>query len=109
MVLETLHVSGPSESSDRNRMDEYVGVVQADIHRALKKAGGNKRGEYRIALKLWVAPLSRIVERAELDGSTGDQDRDSTIAEALRGMTLSQQAPPNMPRPIRFMISIHTF
>jgi hypothetical protein len=108
MALETLHVSGAGESADRNRLGEYVGVVQADIQRALKRAGRNGRGDYRVGLKLWVTPSSRIVEKAELDGSTGDQDRDSTIAEAVRGMTLSQQAPPNTPRPIRFMISIHT-
>jgi hypothetical protein len=107
MALETLHVSGAAEAADRNRLGEYLGAVQADIQKALTRVGRNRRGEYRIAVKLWVTSSSRVVERAELDGSTGDRDRDSTIADALRGMTLSQQSPPNMPRPIRFMISIH--
>jgi hypothetical protein len=107
MALETLHVSGAAEAADRSHLGEYLGVVQSDIQKALKKLGRNHRGEYRVAVKLWVTSSSRSVERAEIDGSTGDRDRDSTIAEALRGMTLSQQSPPNMPRPIRFMISIH--
>jgi hypothetical protein len=107
MVLETLHVSGAAEAADRSRLGEYLGAVQSDIQRALKKLGRNRSGEYRVAVRLWVTSSSRVVERAEIDGSTGDRDRDSTIADALRGMILSQQSPPNMPRPIRFMISIH--
>ena len=107
MALETLHVSGAAEAADRSRLGEYLGIVQSDIQKALKKLGRNRRGEYRVAVNLWVTSSSRVVERAEIDGSTGDRDRDSTIADALRGMTLSQQSPPNTPRPIRFMISIH--
>jgi hypothetical protein len=107
MALETLHVSAAAETADRSRLGEYLGIVQSDIQKALKKLGRNRHGEYRVAVKLWVTSSSRVVERAEIDSSTGDRDRDSTIADALRGMTLSQQSPPNTPRPIRFMISIH--
>jgi hypothetical protein len=107
MVLEPLHVNGARDPVDRDRLGEYIVTLQSDIQKSLNKVSRTRRGEYRVAVKVWVASSSRIVERAELDGSTGDQDRDSTIAEALRGMTLSQQAPPNTPRPIRFMISIH--
>jgi len=107
MALETLHVSGTADAVDHGRLGEYLGVVQSDIQKALKRVSRNGRGDYRVAVKLWVTSSSRNVERAELDGSTGDRDRDSTIADALRSMTLSQQSPPNTPRPIRFMISIH--
>ncbi|WP_454629742.1 STN domain-containing protein [Bradyrhizobium cenepequi] len=106
ITLGTLRVRGTGDASDRN-LGEYIGLMQTDIQRALKRSGRNRRGEYRVAIKLWVTPSSRVVDRAELDGSTGDLDRDSSIAEALRGLVLSQQAPPNMPLPIRFMISIH--
>lgn len=108
MALETLHVTGNPDAADHNRLGEYIGTVQSDIQKALKRIGRDRKGEYRFAVKLWVSPSSRNVEKAELDGSTGDRDRDSTISEALRGMTLSQQAPANSPRPIRFMVSIHT-
>ncbi len=105
LVLGTLHVTGTSDSADRNRLGEYVGAVQSDIQKVLKKRL-NGRADYRFAVKLWVTP-SRTIERAELDGSSGDRDRDSAILDTLRGLTLSQQAPPNTPRPIRFMISVH--
>lgn len=107
IALDTLHVGGGGEAVDGKRLGEYIGTVQADIQKALNDAARNRRGEYRATVKLWVSPSSRIVDKVELHGSTGDRDRDSTIVEVLRGMTLSQQAPPNTPRPIRFMISVH--
>lgn len=106
MALDTLRVSGAAEPTDRGRLGEYIGVVQADIQKALKNVGKTRRGDYRVAVKLWIDP-SRTVQRAELDGSSGDRDRDSSIATTLRGLMLSQQAPPNTPQPIRFMIAIH--
>lgn len=104
--LGTLRVTGAPDAVDRNRLGEYVGAVQSDVQKALKQRLSG-RADYRFAVRLWVTP-SRTIERAELEGSSGDHDRDSTIVETLRGLTLSQQAPPNTPRPIRFMISVHT-
>ncbi|MBV8924426.1 MAG: STN domain-containing protein [Bradyrhizobium sp.] len=105
LALGTLRVTAASDSVDRNRLGEYVGAVQSDIQKVLKKRLSS-RADYRFAVKLWVTPL-RTIERAELDTSTGDHDSDSTILDTLRGLTLSQQAPPNTPQPIRFMISVH--
>jgi hypothetical protein len=105
LTLDTLRVTGAAEPIDRNRLGEYIGAVQSDIQKVLKR-NRNGRADYRVAIRLWVTP-SRTIERAELDGSTGDHDRDTTIVDALRGLTLSQQAPANVPRPIRFMISVH--
>lgn len=105
MALETLHVSG-KDTTDRNQLGEYVAAVQSDIQKALKRVNQSRRGEYRIAVRLWVDPASRGIDRAELDGSTGDPVRDASIADMLHMMTLSRQPPPNLPRPIRFMISI---
>ncbi|RJF60729.1 STN domain-containing protein [Rhodopseudomonas palustris] len=107
MALETLHVTG-RDALDRNRADDYVAAVQLDIQKALKRVNQSKRGEYRVAVRLWVDPSSRAIGRAELDGSTGDPARDASIADTLHGMTLSRQAPPDLPRPIRFIISVST-
>lgn len=105
LVLDRLSVSGGAESGDRGQMGEYISVVQADIQNALKKVAKTRRGDYRVAVKLWVDP-SRTIRRAELDGSTGDRDRDGSIAGALQGLVLSQRAPANTPQPIRFMIAV---
>lgn len=105
LSLDRLSVSGRAESGDQDRLGEYIGVVQADIQSALKKVAKTRRGDYRVAVKLWVDP-ARTIQRAELDGSTGDRDRDASIASALQGFVLSQPAPANTPQPIRFMIAI---
>jgi hypothetical protein len=106
MVLQTLRVSGADESANHNRLAEYVGSVQSDIQNALERVGKTRRGEYRVAVKMWI-DSSRVVQRAELEGSTGDRERDSSVVGALRGLLLTRQAPPNTPQPIRFMISMH--
>ncbi len=104
MTLDTLRVSDTA-ASDRRRLDGYISAVQVDIQKALKKVAAAQHGDYRVAIKLWVDP-SRTVERAELEGSTGDRDRDGAITNALRGLVLSQAAPANTPQPMLFMISI---
>lgn len=104
MALDTLHVGG-ADMAERNRLSEYVATIQSDIQKALKQVS-HRRGEYRVAVRLWVDPSSRAINRVELDGSTGDAARDATIADTLHMMTLSRQPPPDLPRPIRFMISI---
>jgi hypothetical protein len=104
ITLDTLRIVASAETVDRSRLGDYLGVVQADIRKAVERAVHWHQGEYRVAVRLWVN--ARTVERAEIDGSTGDHDRDDRIADALRGLTLTQQAPPNTPRPMRFMISL---
>jgi hypothetical protein len=104
MALDTLRVTGTAEP-DSHRFDQYIAAVQTDLEKALKKVVARRRGDYRISVKLWVDP-SRTVERAELQGSTGDRDRDGAIANVLRGLVLSHAAPANTPQPMLFMISI---
>lgn len=107
-TLDTLHVSGPGDNTNRNELGEFIGTVQADIQNALKRFGRNRSGDFRIGVRLWIVPSSRTVEKAELDGSTGDFNRDSRIAEVLRGLTLSQRAPASARSPIHFMVTIQT-
>ena len=107
MALDTLHVMGSTSSDNRDGVDEYIGVVRADLQKALRKVGRVSRGEYRVGIKLWVDP-TRMVQRAELFGSTGDPARDTSIVSAIRGLVLSRPAPANIPQPIKFMIAITT-
>jgi hypothetical protein len=106
LALGTLNVSAGTEG-DRGRLGEYIGVIQSDIQRALKKAGKARAGEYRAEVKLWV-DQSRTIQRAELSRSNGDKERDTQIASVLHGLVLSQLAPTNTPQPLRFMIAIRT-
>jgi hypothetical protein len=106
-ALNTLNVNGGTPAGDRNRMDEYIGTVQADIQRALKRTARGRVSEYRAEVKLWV-DQSRTVQRAELSRSSGNKDRDTIVVSTLQGLVLSQPAPTNTPQPIRFMISIRS-
>jgi hypothetical protein len=105
LALGTLNVSGTSDNGDRNQMGAYIGVVQADIQKALKKAGKARGGDYRAEVKLWI-DQSRTVQRAELSRSNGDKERDMAVTSLLQGLILSQPAPANMQQPVRFMIAI---
>jgi hypothetical protein len=105
LSLDTLRVTSAPQSSENSGLGAYIGIVQGDIQKALKKPAKSHRGDYRVAIKLWVGP-SRTIQRVELDGSTGDPDRDRSIAGTLKDLVLSQEAPINTPRPIRFMIAI---
>jgi len=106
IALNTLTVSGGPQP-DRGRMDEYIGAVQSDIQKALKKTARGRMGDYRAEVKLWV-DQARTVQRAELARSNGNQDRDTIVVSTLRGLVLSHPAPANTPQPIRFMISIRS-
>jgi hypothetical protein len=109
LALSTLTVSGgATDNTDKGRLGAYIGVIQADIQRALKNAAGKTRGsDYRGEAKLWI-DQSRTIQRAELSSSNGEKDRDASLAAVLQGLILSQPAPPNMPQPIRFMIAIRS-
>jgi hypothetical protein len=104
MTLDTLRVNSTPDA-DLHRFDDYIGAVQADIEKALKKVTQTRHGDYRVAVKLWVDP-SRMIQRAELQGTTGDHGRDGAIVNALRGLVLSRAAPANTPQPMLFMLSI---
>jgi hypothetical protein len=105
LALGTLNVNGGTSNPDNSRLGAYIGVIQADIQKALKKAAKTRSGDYRAEVKLWI-DQSKTIQRAELSGSNSGRERDALVASALRGLVLSQAAPANIEQPIRFMISI---
>jgi hypothetical protein len=105
LSLDTLWVSGAVETNT-DHVNEYIGVVQSDIQKALKRAVKTHAGDYRAGIRIWV-DRSRMVQRTELFRSTGDKDRDTLIASALQGLVLSRPTPANTPQPFSFMIAVH--
>jgi hypothetical protein len=108
MALDTLRIHAAAEAPDDDELATYVGVIQGDIQRALKKVARLRDKDYHVGVKLWV-DSDRVVQRAELFRSSGDPTSDVVIASALRGLALSESAPANTPLPIRFMIEIRSF
>ncbi len=107
ITLDTLRVREPIVLPDQGRLGEYVGAIQGDVQRALKRKAGVASGSYSIGVKLWVDP-GRTVQRTELFRSTGDPKRDTEIVAVLQGLLLSQSAPANTPQPVRVLINIRS-
>lgn len=105
LSLGTLRVRATSDGEDIGRLHDYSESVQIDIQKALQKNNRTRGGNYRAVLDLWIDP-SRTVQRTELLRSTGDQERDTAVASALRGLTISRPAPTNTPQPVRVVIVV---
>ena len=107
MALDTLHVTGAAKAPDRDALSDYIGIIQQDIQKALKKAGATREGSYRVGVDLWV-DSSRIIRRTEVFRSTGSQERDVAVGSVLQGMVIRQPAPANTPQPVRVMIVVRS-
>jgi hypothetical protein len=105
LSLGTLRVRPTGAADDVGRLHDYGENLQLDIQKVLQKNAGTRGGNYRAVLDLWIDPL-RTVQRIELVGSTGNQGRDTAVATALRGLSVSRSAPENMPQPVRVVIVV---
>jgi hypothetical protein len=105
LVLDTLHVQ--PEPRDTSRLRDYSKVIENDVEQALKKHPGTKVGNYRVGIRLWI-DQQRTIRRTELFHSSGDDERDATIARILDGLVISQSSPPNTPQPVVLMISVNS-
>src|SRR5262249_28647110 len=107
MSLGTLRVRANNTNDDPGRLSDYRESVQGDVLKALQKSARTSGGSYRLVLDIWIDG-SRTIERTKLHQSTGDPDRDDAVATALRGVTISRQAPANMPQPVRVSIVVQS-
>ncbi len=105
LTLDTLLVRRQRPSSDPSQLRAYTGVIQSDIQHALRKEAKTRSGAYSAGIKLWI-DNPRTVRKTELFRSSGDQERDETIARVLDGMQVSQAPPANTPQPVMVMITV---
>jgi hypothetical protein len=105
LTLDTLVVRRQRPSSDPSLLRAYSGVIQSDIQHALRKEAKTRNGAYSAGIKLWI-DNPRTVRKTELFRSSGDQERDETIARVLDGMQVSQAPPANAPQPVMVMITV---
>lgn len=105
LTLDTLVVRRQRPSSDPSQLRAYSGIIQSDIQHALRKDAKTRNGAYSAGIKLWI-DNPRTVRKTELFRSSGDQERDETIARVLEGMQVSQAPPANTPQPVTVMITV---
>ncbi len=77
----------------------YFAVVQDDVTRILCRNPDTRPSAYRLVMKLWISS-SGLVQRAELDGPTGEQARDRMLLSMLGSTRLAEPPPVQMPQPI---------
>jgi hypothetical protein len=79
----------------------YYGMLQAGVMKALCIRAETRPGNYHIALQYWI-DVGGKVARVRLIGSSGANERDAAIIEALRGLILSP--PGDVPQPVTMAI-----
>lgn len=83
----------------------FTGQIKNSIEESLAARKELAKAQYRIVVHIWIAPDGRI-ERAELQGSSGNKATDELIRKALAGIASVAQAPPaDMPQPVKLRIT----
>lgn len=83
----------------------YTDQIKTRIEEVLAAQKDLAKVQYRLIVYVWLARDGRV-ERAELQGSSGDKAVDKLIRKALTGMGSIAEAPPaDMPQPVKLRIT----
>jgi TonB family protein len=110
--------SGPSPFAAGTVKNDYIGgkvgldayrwytdQIDSRIEEALGAQKELAKAQYSVVVHIWLARDGKV-ERAELQGSTGDKAIDKLISKALTGMGSIAEAPPeDMPQPVKLRIT----
>lgn len=107
LSLETLQVRSSADAASDNVLSEYANILQSNIQAALQRNEKTRGGRYRFGVKLWI-DSSRTVQRIQLFESTGDPERDVSVAEVLRGLVISRAPPPGAPQPVHVLVTVRS-
>lgn len=83
----------------------FTNMVQAHLQEELSRNKKLRSIDYKAMVRIWFG-VNGKVDRAELVGSTGNPDIDSTLATALAEISPLSSAPPSdMPQPIKLRLT----
>jgi TonB family protein len=82
----------------------YYGDIQASLRRAFCANSSTQPGGYRVAVSFWIGPTG-IVTRAELLGSTGNQDLDASIDHVMNTLSIGVAPPPAFAQPVTLVVT----
>jgi protein TonB len=98
-------IGGGPAKPNRMQYAFFTNALQRHIQDELARNSEVKQISYRVTVKVWLGRDGSI-QRAALDGSTGDDRSDSALSRALAEMRPFRDAPPaDMPQPIRLRIT----
>lgn len=81
----------------------FSGQLQRHVQASLARHNKAKVVDYRVSVQVWVAPSGEL--RVELGSSTGDEQSDEALKQALAQMPPMPNVPANLPQPIRLRIT----
>lgn len=96
--------SGSSSGGGRAAYALFTHAMQRSLQEQLNRDRRIKRRDYRIDVRVWLAPAGGI-ERVELADSTGDTDLDQALVAALRAASLREPPPAGLPQPVRLRVA----
>ena len=83
----------------------YTGQITTRIEEALSAQKELAKAQYRLVVHVWMAADGKV-ERAELQGSSGDKAVDKFIRMALAELkSLAESPPGDMPQPVKLRIT----
>jgi len=83
----------------------YTGQIKGRVEDALAAEKELSNAQYRLVVLVWIAKDGRV-ERAELQGSSGNEATDVLIRSALSGIkALAENPPEDMPQPVKLRIT----
>lgn len=84
--------------------NNYANALKGELQRYLRKNKELRQRQYTVEVVLWVSGSGEL-KRSELEGSTGDNELDAAIRQAMAGLPgFGQKPPADMPQPIRLRI-----
>lgn len=100
----TIAPSDPSYPAGRlPRYPEYSAALQVAVTRILCQLHETRPGGYRVAARLWVGRTGEVT-RVNLLGTTGESDRDATLAGLFSRVVLSEPPPEQLPQPTTVVV-----
>lgn len=97
--------AGPEVGVNRLALQSYANNATRALNEFLQRDRDIKRLDYRVRVNLWLRADGGL-QRAELDGSTGDEAADAALRAALaRFPGVDQPLPERLPMPIRLRVS----
>lgn len=89
----------------RTRFAFFTNMVQAHLQEELARNAKLRGVEYKATVRIWFG-VDGKVNRAEVTGSTGNPEIDSTLTTALADIPALDSAPPSdMPQPVKLRLS----
>jgi hypothetical protein len=102
-IKENSEASELQFSPVRSPYASYFAAVQRAALDAACEQEANSLGEYRLVFRMWIAPTG-AVERLKFLDTTGNRQRDETLARALYRIRMAESLPPGLIQPITLVI-----